>query len=251
MLLLALGIIVPCVQAQKINSCKAQFADGSVLDLSPLDRLNKTGATLPRFDKFATASIAGVTYTLSYNPCTGFTCSSDSLAAVCASDVLNLGLRFDIGSQTTSDIYLANGSAQIRYASVDKSQGRDFVAIVTLVCVNDPLAESSVTGAVFTSSNNQLTFRLNSPYSCLTRAAAEPTGWSIGDILLLIFGVLLVVYFIGMVLINIFVFKRSGPDVLPHREFWIYLGLLIKDGSVFVFTQVRAKLCRNSGYTEI
>lgn len=86
-----------------------------------------------------------------------------------------------------------------------------------------------------------------------TNTPDNPSGLSLGSILLIIFFSLMVAYIIFGALYNKFARSREGKEVFPHYTFWIELPLLVKEGGAYSFHSVK-KLCgrgSDGGYARI
>lgn len=75
-----------------------------------------------------------------------------------------------------------------------------------------------------------------------TNTPDNPSGLSLGSILLIIFFSLMVAYIICGALYNKFARSREGKEVFPHYTFWIELPLLVKEGGAYSFHSVK-RLC--------
>lgn len=86
-----------------------------------------------------------------------------------------------------------------------------------------------------------------------TNTPDNPSGLSLGSILLIIFFSLMVVYIILGALYNKFARSREGKEVFPHYTFWIELPVLVKEGGAYSFHSAK-KLCgrgSDGGYARI
>ena len=94
------------------------------------------------------------------------------------------------------------------------------------------------------------TMQLQSSRVCNVRPAApsgpddssSTGGCTGGCVFVILFFVSLVLYAAGMVSWNFFRQGKRGVDLVPHKEFWLSVPGLIKDGVVFSFSRVR-QLC--------
>jgi len=68
-----------------------------------------------------------------------------------------------------------------------------------------------------------------------------PSKLSGGWILIIVVLCVLVAYLVIGVIVNKFVRKKEGPEMIPNHEFWSSLPGLIKDGFTFVINKIRGK----------
>ncbi|PAA46721.1 hypothetical protein BOX15_Mlig005077g1 [Macrostomum lignano] len=226
------------------GACKATFAQGT-LDLSPLDSADK-----PRFKNFAKVQIMGISYNLSFNPCSPFDCGVIATDSICATGNL---MTYGMGEQNSSRIEgQPPSSLRLRYKGSSQLPLKPILSTVRLVC--NATEDGRISNVVLTDGGNyNLTFDLHSRYCCLTPSpSGGNTGWSPGDVIVLLFCLSVALYILVSMLINGLVRRRSGADLLPNGQFWCHLALLIKDGFEFSFKTIRSCLCKGrENYSKI
>lgn len=205
----------------KNNDCSCTTDGGTVIDLSSLANNDNT----PRFPD-TPDPVSGSEY-YSYNPCNKFTEGSCADVALCLVQSTGPISQYkSIGTQDSSTFQFDDkGDLTIQYSTdSDKS-------IVELIC------EEGNTGGTFVplkTEKGTYFFQLKSEYVCINERI------SVGTILCISLAVVLVVYFGFGILIQIFIRKKSGKDIVPNSSFWTALPFLIVDGAKFVKTRGKA-----------
>jgi hypothetical protein len=86
-----------------------------------------------------------------------------------------------------------------------------------------------------------------SQYACPINTGSGNKGLSAGSILLIILLVLVVVYLVLGILWQKYRNHATGSDLIPNKEFWTELPILVKDGCVFTYFKVKEKISHSSG----
>ncbi|OWF50464.1 Cation-dependent mannose-6-phosphate receptor [Mizuhopecten yessoensis] len=215
----------PCIKTGPCTCVTKQFT----VDLTPLS------TPTPRFqandDK----------YTYIYSPCipTGQKCGESTVTdiAICQELTTDHSTNFIVGTQSSAKFSGSpdNGSLQIEYTAT--IQGVQRTTYISVVCSDEDGSFSYLSSP----SDTSYKLQLKTKYACL------PCGLSAGSVLLIIFFVLLIVYIIGGILFMRYVRKAQGIEMIPNREMWMELPLLIKDGILFV-----SRGCKtDSSYSQI
>jgi len=89
---------------------------------------------------------------------------------------------------------------------------------------------------------NQFFVTWTSKFAC--PAGSVPSGGSggglsVGSVMLIVLLVVTVVYFVGGILYQKLKNHASGGDLIPNRQFWSELPLLVRDGFRFVIGKIR------------
>jgi len=78
----------------------------------------------------------------------------------------------------------------------------------------------------------------SSPFACPTAGGGDTSPGTIFLVLLL---VTVIVYFAAGVAWNKYRNDASGADLVPHREFWVNFGALIKEGCQFCWSKLSGR----------
>jgi hypothetical protein len=93
--------------------------------------------------------------------------------------------------------------------------------------------------------SNQFFLTWSTPKACPVGAGpnngggSSKKGLSVGSVMLIVLLVVTVVYFVGGILFQKFRNHASGGDLIPNRQFWSELPLLVRDGFKFVIGKIR------------
>ncbi|XP_064613850.1 uncharacterized protein LOC135477612 isoform X2 [Liolophura sinensis] len=224
----------------KISACSCKNSQGTI-DLSPLD----SGGGDPKFKDIQSSDAGGNSF--SWNPCTPFsegdgTCTN---VASCQVQPGNPPAYFNIGKQETAT-FQTDGSGKITLHYVDNtSDGRK--TVINLNCDNtqDP-GTVTAQGETVT---KQYTLTYTGKYACPKAAPPSttpkpgpepgPGGLSVGSILCIVVFTTLIVYIVAGILIQKFVRKAAGKEMIPQYSFWSATPGLIKDGVLFTVRRGR------------
>jgi len=238
--LLSMGLLLVqlCTEASsqsscvKVNKCSCKFNSGRTLDLQPLD-------ANPNF-RFKSLSTSGEPYYYQYNPCTGVTCAStsgsvvSSSSSVCQLSSTSSYLVYDLGDASSATFTSRYGKLALKYTSLDTSRE----AYVSLTC--DCKEEGRmVAKGVDVAQGHIFDMELFTKYACDMSCLSAGSGLSTGDILIILFLSLSVVYVVAGIAINKGVRKLEGAEILPNRTFWMALPGLVKEGFQFTMEKVR------------
>lgn len=120
-----------------------------------------------------------------------------------------------------------------------------FTGMANQVNINFICEEKAGAGTpTFMDKPNQNTFLLQwkSKYACPAGfKEAASGGLSAGSVMLIILLVVTIVYFVGGILFQKFKNHAEGADLIPNRQFWTELPLLVRDGFKFVIGKVTGK----------
>ncbi|XP_060076813.1 uncharacterized protein LOC132556417 [Ylistrum balloti] len=208
-----LSDVQPCVKKGPCSCATPAFT----VDLKPL-------STRPQ--RLLQANDANYTYI--YSPCiaTGEPCGDGSFTdiAMCQIRKGSPSANWVVGTQASAKFTGSpdDGSLQIEYTAFSQDITR--TGQVSVVCSDEEASFSHLGTGV-----TVYKFQLKTKYACKPN-----TGLSVGSVLLIIFFMLLLVYIIGGILFMRYVRKAQGVEMIPNRELWAELPLLIKDGILFV-----------------
>ncbi|XP_069111001.1 cation-dependent mannose-6-phosphate receptor-like [Argopecten irradians] len=200
----------PCV---KKGPCTCETSSYTV-DLTPLSQRAGDSRLFKASD--------GI-YNYVFSPCiyTGTPCGDlRSDVAICQETKNTPPETYVVGTQSSVK-FSGNpddGSLQIQYSANPR------VGQVSVVCSDEEASFVHISNPNLTT----YSFQLKTKYAC------KPSGLSPGSVMLIIFFVLLLVYIIGGILFMRYVRKAQGVEMIPNREMWAELPLLIKDGILFV-----------------
>ena len=71
-------------------------------------------------------------------------------------------------------------------------------------------------------------------HACPSSSSSSGGGLSFGSIVLIIIAVLVVLYFAVGIPVMIFVFKKTGIEIIPFVSFWMMIPGLVLDGCKFI-----------------
>jgi hypothetical protein len=94
---------------------------------------------------------------------------------------------------------------------------------------------------------NKFQVSWESQYACPIGSGGNNKGLSGGSIFLIILLVVIVVYFVAGILWQKYRNHATGSDLIPNKEFWTELPILVKDGCKFTVNKIRGK----SGYSSV
>jgi len=84
-------------------------------------------------------------------------------------------------------------------------------------------------------------------YGCpVGMLTSEPSGLSVGSWMLIFLLIAVVLYLAGFIGFNYYKGKR-GFELAPHRDFWMSLPFLVKDGIIFAFSETKQLYLRCRG----
>ena len=72
------------------------------------------------------------------------------------------------------------------------------------------------------------------PDACPISKSSSSGGLSFGSIVLIIIAALIVLYFAVGIPVMIFVFKKTGIEIIPFVSFWMMIPGLVLDGCKFI-----------------
>ncbi|XP_046565766.1 cation-dependent mannose-6-phosphate receptor-like [Haliotis rubra] len=233
-------VLDTCIQQ---TSCSCKNSKGTI-DLTPLANTAGSAKFLDQPDA------SGSTFKYSWNPCKDFTegTSACTQVAACQSDS-STGTDYNLGDQASAEFVNEATSLSLHYSSTTDITR---TTIVTLTCDETQEASLAITGEDPSNPGNYL-MTLTSKYACPkagpgpTKGPPEPEGGiSIGSILVIVFFGTFVVYLAGGVVLQTFVRRASGRDMVPNYGLWATMFGLIKDGVTFTIS------CgRRTGYGKV
>lgn len=229
-----------------VDQCTCRTEDGKYISLWDVDRRFTVKDTLDR----------GFTY--SYRPCSilsnvGAACDGNLACQTYGSASFAIAYKPQL-VKTAYDFSLSLYTFTYT-GSTDKPSGTVRKTIIQLKC--DPKATVPALDTFFEQPNfvytSTLTSKCACPGGCKRKTPAptpskEKSGLSTGSVLCIILLVLVIVYFFGGILICKYALHKENADVIPHREFWKDLPVLIKDGFVFTYGKLKRK---NGSYQEL
>lgn len=173
--------------------------------------------------------------TFHWNPCRDFT--RDGLKAACIQNI-SPGVKFDCGVHGNSDTKVKDGRAVFTMKSGDLLRESK----VSCIC-------GTSERLVFVNEDPTLIYNLDliSKHCCPGfHGGRQMTRYSVGSILLIVFSSMVWVYFVGGIIIQTFVRKAKGREMIPHIYFWTDLLGLIGDGLRFAFSCCRSSRSRTN-----
>ncbi|KAK3791353.1 hypothetical protein RRG08_012535 [Elysia crispata] len=215
-----------------------------MVDLSPL-----ADSVKPRFENVETESGDASFF---WNPCIAFTLKGTpcSDVAVCEDMRFATSTFISLGTQDTAEFKLVNGELVLSYfANTFKGNNKEAGKMVNkstvtfirmshfkLICDATQDPGSLVAHGVNPDKFGDYLFTLSSVHAC--PAQLKPKKFvlstpSVGTCLLIacIFGLVL---YVGVgILVQVLWRRQSGMNVIPHRNFWVALPGLVKDGVLF------------------
>eukprot|EP00727_Mastigamoeba_balamuthi_P001393 m51a1_g11250 hypothetical protein (318) ;mRNA; r:37981-40539 len=219
--------------------CRYTARGGSSYDLSPARRTilegyyARAGAT---FDD------SGGTYYV--NPCgTVDYAGCRPATAACFKDML--GLYYSMGDIAT--YAYRDHSPPDRGVVIEMTHGAKSCAYkpdeppITIDC--DPHGSETVFASL-ADVDCHFYVNMTSPYACPRKAKA---GLSVPSILLIVMLCLVVVYLVGGGVYNYRYREARGADVIPNREMWVGLAVLVKDGALFIVSSIK----KRAGYEAV
>ncbi|XP_064613849.1 uncharacterized protein LOC135477612 isoform X1 [Liolophura sinensis] len=233
----------------KISACSCKNSQGTI-DLSPLD----SGGGDPKFKDIQSSDAGGNSF--SWNPCTPFSEGDGTCTNVAACQVQpgSPPSYFSTGTQDSATFATdpSSGVLTLQYsATTDVTR----TTYVTLTCdqSQDP-GQVTATGEDPTI-QAEYNMEYTGKYACPTSNPPSPTpsgggggGLSVGSILCIVFFALIIVYVAIGIVVQIFVRKASGKEIIPNVGFWSRLPGLVRDGTLFV---VRRGQHPKKGYSDI
>jgi len=117
--------------------------------------------------------------------------------------------------------------------------------IINLACDDSASATEEITEMTATKEYGdypafKIVVTASSKAACPSKDLPKPSGhlplgqYGVGGLIITLLFAFLVLYFIVGALLNKFKFQKEGADIIPQKEFWMDLPLLIKDGVLFI-----------------
>jgi len=213
------------------DDCKVKFTgganDGLELDLSEQGQVTSTTSNDGRTYYFAPCGLVTTGCTA------GVGCQVDG------AQFIPMGATAGLSCSVSSD------QATINFPGLSTTIDANLRAIdATYVCGSGDL--------VLAVGQNGKTDVITYPFT-LTGSAGCPampsgggggSGLNGGAIFLIIYFVAIAVYLIAGIIYKAFVKGARGLEVIPNIEFWMTVPGLVKDGCIFIYRSIAAKVCK-------
>ncbi|KAL0482161.1 hypothetical protein AKO1_013330 [Acrasis kona] len=154
------------------------------------------------------------------------------------------------------------GGVVLTHSTVDVTGADDnekYTLVVNLTCdenENDEPSEDAIeVEKVQTESlNYKITVTTKTRAACPRKGGSHggPLGqYGIGGLIVTLLLVCVVLYFIIGALLLKFKFQKTGSDIIPQKEFWMDLPVLVKDGCLFIFEGVMVLVNKMRGKSAV
>ncbi|XP_005111229.1 uncharacterized protein LOC101853507 [Aplysia californica] len=215
------GVVRTFDECEKLTPCSCKYAGGEIIDLSPL-------SGNPRWsDQYDTQK----ENKYSYNPCKGFSEGTCTDVSICQ----NTGdSYYECGTQESA-VFLTNpqtGELSVIYESTD-TFNTTRTSQVYLQCAEEDAPDSFVAAGETAPGSGLYLFTLSSPHCCAKKDSDDSSDLSIGTLITIGVGILVIVYVVVGIIIQKFMLHKSGKEVLPNYDTWSRLPRLIKDGIMY------------------
>ncbi|KAL7717613.1 MRH domain-containing protein [Entamoeba marina] len=141
-------------------------------------------------------------------------------------DLLTLNGFVTLGKYSTETITDVDNGVQFDYRGEDFSTTHFYTRVVVTCGDEDTSSDANVYPE-----DTTFVIEFSHPGAC--KKGGFP--W-VGITLLCLLFAGVICYIVVMVILNVFVFHKSGLEIIPNYEFWVMLPGLILDGIMFTFT---------------